>query len=281
MFFSSLIPRWTFLTSYGMVPRTVALKTFPKMPFWTRCYTAGSDTLKLSKNRLQLKKSGFRPIEVEMSGVPSLLHIAVERKKNCQVKALIAQGAHVNERGVGGQTPLFVAVKKRSKEMVSLLLESGANPRQMETSHWNYHYTAFHYAVKLGCYEITRLFIEKAHVSIDMPVLSYDCGRAPALVEFACELSGKKFTPFQLAEREKLMIYILEQQKGIKGCSEKRMLNMLLEHKMERVIDWILEHDCIDFNLIDTETKQQWLTHAKEYRIPNLVRILEPACFCS
>ncbi len=55
------------------------------------------------------------------------LHVAVRRKDISMAKALIDAGIEVNKAGDLGYTPLHVACMKGNREMVELLVASGAD----------------------------------------------------------------------------------------------------------------------------------------------------------
>ena len=58
--------------------------------------------------------------------VLSLLHAAAWAGHTRVVRSLIRGGVDVNQGGYGGETPLFSAVRKGKKDIIKLLLESGA-----------------------------------------------------------------------------------------------------------------------------------------------------------
>ena len=58
----------------------------------------------------------------------TLLHIAADAGREEVVRALLKEGAKVNERDKSGQTPLYIAALMNEKGIVTLLLENGADP---------------------------------------------------------------------------------------------------------------------------------------------------------
>jgi len=71
-------------------------------------------------------------MEKEVRDLWAPLHRAVVEDDIEKVKTLLKGGAGINEReqAIRGYTPLALAVKRSNKEMVSLLIEMGANPEK-------------------------------------------------------------------------------------------------------------------------------------------------------
>lgn len=145
------------------------------------------------------------------NGIPTLLHLAVDRKKIPEIKRLIEEGADVNALGPNGETPLFNGVRSGSPKIVSLLLEKGANPNQFEASARNYNITPFHEALLGHFSQITELFIKQGGVPADQRVLYHDFGFGwpPDSIELAVPRDFKKLTSFKRKEVEKILIFLL------------------------------------------------------------------------
>jgi len=85
------------------------------------------------------------------------LHTAARADDPAKVEALIAEGAELNAKGNGGQTPLMASVLGGATNAVKVLLEKGADTSIGEKDG----YTPFHGAGFQGRAEIAKLL--KAH----------------------------------------------------------------------------------------------------------------------
>ena len=83
------------------------------------------------------------------------LHFAAEGRVEV-TRLLIANGAHVNETAKDGRTPLIIATKSRSIEIVQILLDGGADVTAQDDLEW----TALHHAIFVGEGEIAEMLIE-------------------------------------------------------------------------------------------------------------------------
>ena len=99
------------------------------------------------------------------------LHSAVSgaHRKLDIIQLLIKNGAEITKAGLGGMTPLHSAASKCQICAVRLLLESGADPKQVADTRcipphlvtdWVKDWTPLHWAAKGGSKEVALLLME-------------------------------------------------------------------------------------------------------------------------
>jgi hypothetical protein len=223
----------------------------PSMGYCTsRLYTARPETGKFLAFRTIITRSlseaesmvarriRWKKVEWEVHGIDTPLHLAVQKKNIPEIKRLINSGAKVNAPGRAGISPLFKAVETGKPALVDLLMSHGANAHQYETSSWNYNYTAYHYALLLKFYTITRLFIEKWNVPVDQSVAFHDYGWPPEAIEFAMpsRRGFKNMTPYKRAESEKILIYLLKNSETNFIRERERLYSEAVSYDMHEVV---------------------------------------------
>ena len=79
--------------------------------------------------------------------VDERLHDAVLKRNVAQVRRLLAEGAPVNQRFIGGRTPLRdnIHSKHRNREILQLLLANGADPNIRDGAGWTALDSALHF----------------------------------------------------------------------------------------------------------------------------------------
>ena len=78
-------------------------------------------------------------------------------EKNVIIKLLIAQGADVNAKTEGGDTPLHFAASMGHKEIAELLIANGADVNAKS----QHEHTPLHFAARTGEKEVAGLLIDK------------------------------------------------------------------------------------------------------------------------
>ena len=105
--------------------------------------------------RLIAEDAGWLRLE-NSTGETALHYLAIENRLEA-ARFLISKGAQVDTRDHSKFTPLIVAAWLGHLEMVSLLLEHGADANaHSETLHW----TGLHYAANSGHVEILELLLQ-------------------------------------------------------------------------------------------------------------------------
>nr|XP_057935975.1 ankyrin repeat and protein kinase domain-containing protein 1 isoform X3 [Doryrhamphus excisus] len=97
----------------------------------------------------------------QFTGSKSLLHYTVASGDKTSVEHVLGLGADVNCSMARGYTPLIVAVLNRLNDIVSLLLDHGADPDQGDEDHW----TAIHFAAQNGDDRTVRILLDKGAVA--------------------------------------------------------------------------------------------------------------------
>jgi len=85
------------------------------------------------------------------------LHEAIMSNDTAEIKPLLKQKSAINEVNEKGMWPLLIATTYGFEDVVSLLIESGADVNQANS----HGYTALHEAAGLGYYKITKLLLNK------------------------------------------------------------------------------------------------------------------------
>uniref|UniRef100_A0A3Q2EBP8 Ankyrin repeat and kinase domain containing 1 n=1 Tax=Cyprinodon variegatus TaxID=28743 RepID=A0A3Q2EBP8_CYPVA len=96
-------------------------------------------------------------VQTQYSGRKSLLHFTVASGDAESVKHVLSLGAEVNCTTARGYTPLIIAVLQRFSDIISLLLEHGADATQGDEDQW----TPLHFAAQNGDDRTIRLLLEK------------------------------------------------------------------------------------------------------------------------
>ncbi|XP_041796457.1 ankyrin repeat and protein kinase domain-containing protein 1 [Chelmon rostratus] len=91
----------------------------------------------------------------------SLLHYTVASRDAESVEHVLSLGADVNCTTAKGYTPLIIAVLHRLHDIISLLLEHGADATQGDEDRW----TALHFAAQNGDDRAVRLLLDKGAVA--------------------------------------------------------------------------------------------------------------------
>ncbi|XP_070827017.1 ankyrin repeat and protein kinase domain-containing protein 1 [Chaetodon trifascialis] len=91
----------------------------------------------------------------------SLLHYTVASRDAESVEHVLSLGADVNCMTTKGYTPLIIAVLHRLHDIISLLLEHGADATQGDEDQW----TALHFAAQNGDDRTVRLLLDKGAVA--------------------------------------------------------------------------------------------------------------------
>ncbi|XP_054651302.1 ankyrin repeat and protein kinase domain-containing protein 1 isoform X2 [Dunckerocampus dactyliophorus] len=97
----------------------------------------------------------------QFTGSKSLLHYTVASGDKKSVEHVLSLGADVNCSMTRGYTPLIVAVLNRLNDIVSLLLDHGADPAQGDEDQW----TAVHFAAQNGDDRALRILLDKGAVA--------------------------------------------------------------------------------------------------------------------
>jgi ankyrin repeat protein len=144
------------------------------------------------------------------------LNIAIANNRPDVAKALLENGANVNEPNAVGNTPLHLAVTNNNQDMVALLLENGANVNEKNTTGS----TPLHLANRVNSQnpEISKLLLAKgadltSTNRIGSTPLDVNPGLAELNREVQAELSRK-----QHYEVRKPLIQLSE---GLDGPSTK------------------------------------------------------------
>jgi len=91
-----------------------------------------SDLLDQAEEGYQIQcrdESGKLNLFAKSSCGDTLLHVAVGRKNECEVRYLVEQGLDIDAQGDFCETALFSAADSGQVEMVRLLLKLGANSK--------------------------------------------------------------------------------------------------------------------------------------------------------
>eukprot|EP00347_Sterkiella_histriomuscorum_P002199 403369084 len=106
-------------------------QVFPKVPFQkgqlSRDFFFAVKIGDIDSIEQMLKKDRFLVHEYDHAN-QSALHWAAKRNKSAIVKLLVKIGARLNQRDMGGRTPLFLAAKYNNLQAVKVLLAKKANP---------------------------------------------------------------------------------------------------------------------------------------------------------
>ena len=86
----------------------------------------------------------------------SSLEQAISRARADTIKSLIEQGVDINARNIRGHAPIHLATAKGNREVVLILLETGAEVNVVGT---NSGCTALHYAASLGHVDLCELLV--------------------------------------------------------------------------------------------------------------------------
>ncbi|XP_053177266.1 ankyrin repeat and protein kinase domain-containing protein 1 [Scomber japonicus] len=100
-------------------------------------------------------------INTHFSGKKNLLHFTVASGDAESVEHVMSLGAEVNCTTARGYTPLVIAVLHRLHDIISLLLEHGADTTQGDEDQW----TALHFAAQNGDDRTVRLLLDKGAVA--------------------------------------------------------------------------------------------------------------------
>jgi ankyrin repeat protein len=117
----------------------------------------------------QLLDAGVDVNALDAQGETMLMNAAYRRSVN-SVKLLLAHGAEVNaatpvdKDGIGGSTPLHIAVRQDAVDVVDALLSAGANTDAAANQIW----TPTHYAASVGSVKSMR-YLHSKNISIDQP----------------------------------------------------------------------------------------------------------------
>ena len=71
-------------------------------------------------------------MQINANALETPLHKAVMDRDMQTAMALYGLGADINARGIGGQTPIFIAVRQNNKPFVEMLHKSGADIARVE-----------------------------------------------------------------------------------------------------------------------------------------------------
>ena len=93
------------------------------------------------------------------------LHDAVSRGDLTEVEALVDHGENINAAGRSGRTPLYYAALQGQNEVVSYLLEKGANPKI--GAGWKGNNTPLHVAAQNGNLACVQLLLNNG-VPVDI-----------------------------------------------------------------------------------------------------------------
>ncbi|XP_061918031.1 ankyrin repeat and protein kinase domain-containing protein 1 [Entelurus aequoreus] len=96
-------------------------------------------------------------VYTQFKGSKSLLHYTVASGDKTSVEHVLRLGADVNCTMAKGYTPLIVAALNRLHDIMSLLLDHGADPAQGDEDQW----TAIHFAAQNGDDRAVRLLLNK------------------------------------------------------------------------------------------------------------------------
>ena len=99
----------------------------------------------------QLDYSQFDPKKAQLK-----LSLAAEHSRVLTAEFLVSQPIDVNWRNSSGDTPLHIAVKNRSKQIVDLLVANGADPLAVNDSGFG----IIHRASEAGYYDVVNLALE-------------------------------------------------------------------------------------------------------------------------
>ncbi|XP_054460584.1 ankyrin repeat and protein kinase domain-containing protein 1 [Anoplopoma fimbria] len=140
----------------------IALPEMPDLPSDDHCASDSILSLLCKKEFGSFRHSVKREhVYRQFSGKKSLLHYTVASGDAESVKHVLSLGAGVNCATARGYTPLFIAVMHRLHDIISLLLEHGADTTQGDEDQW----TALHFAAQSGDNKTVRLLLDKGAVA--------------------------------------------------------------------------------------------------------------------
>lgn len=187
-----------------------------------------------------------RPVNeaIRKRQILSPLERAIKRKDLREIKKLVSEGIDVNVLGQRSRPPLFQAVRTGSLRVVELLMTLGADPSKCEMAPWNYNITAYHYAVQMRFYDITRLFVEKWGVPVNQGLDFNDYGWPPEIFDFAMLNVPEK----KLVELEKILLFLLSKH-GRKFIRNGWFLfRAVVENGMDEVAKLMVNLGHVDMN---------------------------------
>ncbi|XP_028275358.1 ankyrin repeat and protein kinase domain-containing protein 1 [Parambassis ranga] len=139
--------------------------TLPEIPDLPPADQHGKDDILslLSKKDFGSFRQSVRREDVytQFSGRKSLLHYTVASGDPQSVKHVLKLGAEVNCTTARGYTPLIIAVLHRFHDIISLLMEHGADATQGDEDQW----TPLHFAAQNGDDRTLRLLLDKGAVA--------------------------------------------------------------------------------------------------------------------
>jgi cytochrome c len=148
----------------------------------------------------------------ENPGTATPLYFAINTQHADAAKLLIERGADVNARSTWG-TPLHAAASKGMTEIATLLLDRGADPNAL----WNT-LTPLHMAAKAGQLDVTRVLLDRgadinALTAADEPALHYAIGFRHADV---ADLLRERATPTPRAQTVDPLLATADVEHGFK-----------------------------------------------------------------
>ncbi|XP_037123899.1 ankyrin repeat and protein kinase domain-containing protein 1 [Syngnathus acus] len=131
---------------------------FPDLPPEEQCGKDNVLSFLFKKDFGSFRSSVKREhVSTQFNGKKSLLHYTVASGDVKSVEHVLSLGAEVDCVMAKGYTPLIVAVLNRLHDIISLLLEHGANPTQGDDDQW----TGVHFAAQNGDDKAIRLLLDR------------------------------------------------------------------------------------------------------------------------
>lgn len=161
----------------------------------------------------EITKTGSIPSSFNIPKISSHLNKTAKGRDLSMIQALIKEGANVNTRdSTFGWSPLHWATSSGQKEIVTLLLEKGADVNVRDENFW----TPLHEAISNNDLKIASLLLEKgADVNVEdknlwtplhEAISNNDLKIASLLLEKGANVNKKDrdyWSPLELAEKEK------------------------------------------------------------------------------
>ncbi|XP_049582903.1 ankyrin repeat and protein kinase domain-containing protein 1 [Syngnathus scovelli] len=136
----------------------IASPHFPNLPTEEQCGKDNVLSFLFEKDFGSFRSSVKREhVSTQFSGKKSLLHYTVASGDAKSVEHVLSLGAEVDCVMAKGYTPLIVAVLNRFHDIISLLLEHGADPNQGDDDQW----TGVHFAAQNGDDKAVRQLLDR------------------------------------------------------------------------------------------------------------------------